>query len=144
MSGRVTRICLYARKWTWLLYAVALFIGTHIPIPEWCDELVTLWDKVIHAGAYFGLGTLMAAAFFQTPPRVPVVPLTLGLLAYAAIDEVLQAFVGRAPDLTDWMSDAAGIMLAMCLSQLIVVAISRHSRVPGSRVGDQTVATVLE
>lgn len=143
MPGSALRICRYARKWTWLLYALALFVGTHIPIPETFDELVTVWDKVIHAGAYFGLGSLTAAAFFQAaPPRVPVVSMTVGLLGYAALDELLQGFVGRSPDPTDWMSDAAGILLAMCLAQLVVVVVFRHHGVPSSCSRDRTVATV--
>ncbi len=98
---------------TWLVYAFALFAGTHMSIPHEFDELVTSWDKLIHAGAYFGLGVLTALAFIHVRLAV-LIPC---LMAYAVIDELLQAFVDRTPDVSDWMSDSAGILLAVLLVQ---------------------------
>jgi hypothetical protein len=67
-------------------------------------------DKLQHFLAYGGLGGVLGFALWTTFPNRRVLPFVVfGVaLVYGALDEVTQAFVGRTPDVDDWLADAAG------------------------------------
>jgi VanZ family protein len=99
----------------WVCYAIALMIATHIPIPEDFGTFVSVYDKLLHAGAYLGLGVLtyLSLMDFRTG-TLAVLPVYVGLLLFAAQDEYLQGFVNRTPDFNDWVSDALATLVALC------------------------------
>ncbi len=102
-------------KLLWLGYLLLLFVATHYPIPEPVARYVSLMDKAIHASAYFGLTVLTAASFLtRRSPVINLLLLGLILSGYGALDEYLQGFVNRSPDVRDWIADSVGIVLG-CL-----------------------------
>jgi len=96
-------------------YWVFLFCVTHFPELQ-LDVPIRAPDKVAHVGA-FGLLAFLFWRFAQTvwyPLSDRFVLAAAGsLLAYAALDEYLQQFVGRSPDLVDWLYDVAGIIVVL-------------------------------
>ena len=102
-----------------VLYWSSLAVGTHLPPDDLPDTGTS--DKVLHFGAFLGLGWLLATVLGQHGrARWRAVPI---LLAYAAVDEWTQPLVGRECELLDWVCDAAGavvgtaaVMLAARLS----------------------------
>jgi VanZ family protein len=85
-------------------------------------------DKVVHALVFVALA--VAGRWAQLPWRV----LGLGLAAYAAVTEVLQATlpIGRDGDVRDWVADVTGIAVGLLLSWL-VVRLAARARPPTPR-----------
>jgi len=97
----------------WFFYATALFLMTHLPVPAPLENMVSTFDKAIHAAAFYVLAMLTLLAFpGKTARKTPSLVLLSALLGYAALDEYLQGFVNRTPDVMDWISDSTGILLA--------------------------------
>jgi VanZ family protein len=96
-------------------YWIFLFCATHFPRLE-LDIPIRAPDKVAHWTA-FGLLTFLFWRFAETLHRPVsrrfVWKAGLALLAYAAVDEYLQQFVGRSTDLTDWVCNGAGIITVL-------------------------------
>jgi VanZ family protein len=94
-----------------LAYWIFLFCLTHFPGLT-IDVPIRAPDKIAHVGA-FGLLAFLFWRFAQTvwhPLSDRFVFVALGgLVAYAAVDELLQQFVGRSTDLVDWACDVVGI-----------------------------------
>ncbi|MEQ8849357.1 VanZ family protein [Botrimarina sp.] len=95
----------------------ALFIGTHLP-RQAVDGQFMLYDKPIHAAAYFGLALLTTvnlrlAGWRMSPLGVAAV--LLMVLTLAAIDELSQPIFGRVCDLADWLADATGAVLGVAV-----------------------------
>jgi VanZ family protein len=93
-------------------YWIALFAATHyprIPIPG----EVPHGDKLVHFTA-FGL----LAFLFRKAVPLGVWPSAAILIAYAALDEWLQQFVGRFTDPIDFVANAAGIVTVLVVLQL--------------------------
>ncbi|MHB8970861.1 MAG: VanZ family protein [Pirellulaceae bacterium] len=92
-----------------LLYWAALMAGTHLPgsaVPA-----TPVSDKSLHFMAFLGLGFLLAWTWTTRRPFLPVGAFVAVLIAvaYAAIDEITQAFIpGRFADVVDWYYDVAG------------------------------------
>ncbi|SFJ47495.1 VanZ family protein [Planctomicrobium piriforme] len=103
----------------WLLYAAALVTATHIPIPDDAIVLVTAYDKLLHGTAFFLLAVFTSIAFLKREsPLTSWVSLCGALLTYAILDEYLQNFVERTPDVADWLCDALGIILGTFVTRL--------------------------
>ncbi len=100
-----------------VIYWLAMFIGTHIPlsVPTVGGKPV---DKYLHFAAYFGLTALLIGVFRCLRVRLRwkhfFIALAL-LVAYAALDEWLQKFVNRSCDAEDFMADSAGVLSALGL-----------------------------
>src|SRR5512143_3634977 len=94
-----------------LLYWAVLFVATHLPPRDLPATHVN--DKLEHATAYFLLSTLLYAGMRVLRPKARGIwwKTALIVLAYGAIDEWTQLFVGRTCDLMDWLADAAGVTL---------------------------------
>ncbi len=105
---RLLWICLLAY---WLL----IFILTHTPAVDL--PAVKVNDKLAHFLAYGMLGGLLYLAGWSANPRRSLQSLALWVwtigLAYGAIDEWLQALVGRDCELGDWLADAVAITIAV-------------------------------
>ena len=89
-------------------------------------------DKVLHAGAYglFGLLCIRATHGGLRPLRL--LPTTLALLlslAYGGFDEWLQSRISwRDSSAADWAADAAGVMLAVAATALLVRLRTRYEQ----------------
>ena len=107
----------------WLLagaYALVLFTCTHLPPAHLPNTHVP--DKIEHFGAYAILGALLAIAAKNSGwRRATLAVIVLGVVA-GAVDEWTQPLVGRFCELNDWLSDAAGVIVAACLVALLLPA----------------------
>ncbi len=100
-------------------YWLLLFFATHyprVPIPGEIPHS----DKLVHFTA-FGVLAFLYWQFARV--RRGVGPRFVGssaavLLAYAALDEYLQQFVGRFTDLMDFVANAAGIVAVLAILEL--------------------------
>ncbi|MCF8503649.1 MAG: hypothetical protein K9G59_01935 [Caulobacter sp.] len=91
--------------------------------------MFSLWDKIEHAGAYFGLTLLGAYAF---PHRL--VRLAISLLLGGIGVEVLQATMafGRQGDPADALANTIGIVVGL----LLALAIRERNRVKSPAGGE--------
>lgn len=106
-----------------VLYWPAIFIATHIPtIPQWVGK-IPLSDKILHFSAYFMLPFLLWYAFSPTKKvswRRPAVWLILAVIVwYGAIDEWLQGYVGRSPDVLDFAANLCGAVTGFIILSII-------------------------
>lgn len=97
-----------------------MFISTHIPLPP--QTLPAGSDKVAHFGAYFGLAVLiclrqLAQGYSLTFKRSTAI--FAAMVAYAAIDELLQIPVGRYADWQDGLADASGALAGLIATWFI-------------------------
>ncbi|WP_222854147.1 VanZ family protein [Fodinicola acaciae] len=78
--------------------------------PEGSDKLVhcLMFAALVFAGAY---------------ARIPLRALAPALVAYGGVAELIQGQIGRDADLWDWLSDSAGIALAVAV---VLFVRSRH------------------
>jgi VanZ family protein len=98
-----------------LVYWVCLFLGTHRPKDSGVD--FSMSDKILHFGAYFGLALLLALAWSLRRPLTirSYAVMSLLLMAYGAMDELLQIPVGRHCDPLDWLADTGGVIAGLTL-----------------------------
>ena len=106
-------------------YWFALFVATHIPLP---DRLIPpKTDKIIHCAAYFVLAVLFSLYFRlrgYTRWRTFCVVLVT-LVIWGAVDEVLQIPIpGRFGDVADVIADAVGTILGAATSLIVIRRVS--------------------
>lgn len=98
----------------WLLtgYWIALFVGTHIPLPKLPGPEGS--DKVLHFGAYFGLQFLLLMWLALRAPLTRAKWATaIGIVfVYGIVDEVMQPYVNRHCDVNDCIADWCGAIIA--------------------------------
>ncbi len=125
------------------VYWVALFIGTHVPVPP--DVLqIAGSDKTLHFLAYLGLSLLIAVCV--RPRGWTYLWLLLGLAAYGALDELLQIPVQRTADVVDWLADVAGVavgLAAYAVGRQALAAIRQRNRAEGQPLQAQSLPDSL-
>ena len=88
-----------------------------------------VWDKVLHAAGYAGLGLLALRAFhggFASPRVAPTLFAASTVILWGISDEFHQSFVpGRSPDVYDVAADAVGATIA-ALSLAVAAALARR------------------
>lgn len=103
-----------------VIYWPAIFIATHIPltIPSLLFEF-RISDKILHFAAYFILVFLL---WFTINPnkkvnwkKAVVWWILLVVVWYGVFDEWLQGYVGRNPNIQDFMADLAGAVAALLI-----------------------------
>ncbi|MCK4753533.1 MAG: VanZ family protein [Planctomycetes bacterium] len=102
-----------------LFYWPGIFIATHIPnVPRWVGQ-VGLSDKILHYLVYLVLTFLL---WFAISPhkkvdwrRATVWWVVLVVVWYGVLDEVLQGYVGRQPDVGDFFADLGGALTGLIL-----------------------------
>lgn len=95
---------------------------------------VGLWDKFQHALTYGVLAALGCVGFAAAGLRMAV---ALGLLAYGAALEALQALVaGRVASGADWLADGVGVA-AGCAALLAAEAAFRRRPTRGRQTGSE-------
>lgn len=106
------------------MYWPAIFIATHIPavnLPSWVGQL-GMGDKTLHFLSYL---VLVSLAWFAVSPYEKVnwfrwkVWLILAVIVwYGAIDEWLQGYVGRDPDVRDFYADLGAALLGLIIMSI--------------------------
>ena len=136
MTPKDARPPAYSRsRWLWLGYWLALFVVMHIPIQPHGMPRVAHLDKVVHFVMYFVLAWL-GGRYFLASGRVSNALILLwasACIAYAALDEWLQQFVGRETSLADWTADVVGVVAAGVVIALTRRRMSRTVRPAGMR-----------
>ena len=108
--------------WALPIYWVALFIATHMPkIPNWVRSS-SIPDYSLHYLAYFCLTFFIwnnLALNEKISWKKPKVWIIISFMVwYCAVDEWLQAYVGRTPQLRDYFADMAGVMSGLLIMTL--------------------------
>lgn len=127
----------WLRRTLWVVlsaYWLLIFILTHTPgadLPK-----VKINDKLEHFLAYGMLGGLLYLTGWAVNPRRPLRSLAIWVwcigLAYGAIDEWLQALVGRDCELDDWLADASAITIAVLVLTAVRWALRRRQAAVGT------------
>ncbi len=103
------------------LYWIALFIATQIP--RQFQFLERGRDKILHFGAFAGLGFLVAlcAAQWWRLTWGNCLRIICVLAAYGALDEYLQGVLTttRKSDWKDWVMDVAGSIAGVLLAAAV-------------------------
>ncbi|HVB37178.1 MAG TPA: VanZ family protein [Vicinamibacterales bacterium] len=101
------------RLWLWL--PPALYMGLIFYLSAQANPLPLLtahvWDKLLHAIEYAGLGVLLLRAFKgeRLPWRTALLLALVLTSLYGASDEWHQSFVpGRDSEIADWYADTTG------------------------------------
>jgi len=107
-----------------VFYWPGIFILTHIPLPSIPSLFdVRLSDKTLHFLAYFVLVFLLWFAInpnTKTNWRKPAVWWILFVVIwYGIFDEWLQRYVGRDPDIIDFLADLSGSVTALALLSVL-------------------------
>ncbi len=105
-----------------LVYWPSLFVLAHIPIPKVVKE-ADMSDKALHALAYFILVFLLwgtVRPYQRVNWRKTTVWLILALVVwYGVMDECLQGYTGRSPDVKDFAADIIGAGASLALLTLL-------------------------
>lgn len=120
--GPAARLKLWAARARTLaiVYFVALFIGTHIPMDS-SEIAPSVSDKLVHFSAYAGLTVLVLAGWELTIGRLEpkhYFAVWLAGVLYGVFDEVSQTPVGRSCDMNDWIADVLGITCGLIAFRL--------------------------
>jgi hypothetical protein len=98
-------------------YWPAIFIATHIPDPGKIVGNAQMSDKTMHFLAYLAL---VSIAWFAVSPfekvnwkKSKVWIILAAIVWYGAFDEWLQKFVGRQPEMLDFITDIAAAFTAL-------------------------------
>ena len=113
-------------------YWCALFVATHVPLPDGLPGAGL--DKLYHAAAYAGLALLLSTVWSLRRPTSwkSYVLVVLLIAAYGALDEWIQMHVpGRSAELLDWTADLLGAVAGAALHWVCAAVIgSRSGSVP--------------
>ena len=121
MTDRKTRFSPSFVGFVWILHWVVLFVAMHTPRQHLPRIDVSGLDKVVHFLGYALLGLFGGA--YARRAKVRQDGLWYGkwfliYALYAATDELLQPFVNRSADITDWMADISGVLVAFIVIHL--------------------------
>ncbi len=101
-----------------IVYLTALFISTHIPVPDWARQM-EMSDKIMHFAGYMVLSLLFwlsisyeaKALWTRFRPWL----LSVILILYGIVDEISQPFMNRSTDIGDFAANLVGIASGMLL-----------------------------
>ena len=97
-----------------IVYWIAIFVGTHLPVVPDVGPRVS--DKTKHFCAYFGLALILCYVSKPGPRWKRFGGIAVLGVCYAAFDEYTQGFVPRRqPDWMDFLADALGVVTAIAL-----------------------------
>lgn len=119
-------------------YTIALTIGSLIKPVQFVVNPFRFMDKLLHAGAYFGLTLLWIFAFvifnwiFIRRRRLSstwraIMVVSLIAIVYGIIIEILQGTMTsyRTPDAWDILANTTGVLLAVLLCSLFINKLER-------------------
>ncbi len=120
------------RRWRllFLLYALALTIGTHWPRLELGSEKNPAPDKLLHLCAFAGLAVLL----WRTGWIRSTLLFAALALSWAALDEVTQGFpgLGRETSWQDLLASSLGVVIAVALRWALAPVGGAASRAVGA------------
>lgn len=111
-------------------YAAFHFVMTHIPPGTVPTPRVR--DKTLHFLSYGLIGGLLYAALWlggATIARAAILVLTITAI-FGALDELLQAPVGRTPEFADWVVDLAAALVAVTCFSLLRAIMRKSDKTP--------------
>lgn len=116
--------------WSLLGYWCLIFTATHVPIST--RGLPRHSDKLAHAAMYAGLSFLLSGWLAVRGKRgLRYYALALAVVvAYGAIDELLQIPAGRHADVNDWLADCAGGLFGLAAMSALSAAVLRKRGEP--------------
>jgi hypothetical protein len=102
-----------------MLYWMAIFVLTHIPmVPSWV-LISGMSDKTMHTVAYFVLTflfwTALSAGTKVSWGRYRVWVTIVFIAVYAVCDELIQKLVHRHPDIMDFSADMLGCIMSLII-----------------------------
>lgn len=97
--------------WPVAAWATGILVATTVPDPGVAGTAGGPVDKIVHGVMYFGLGATIVRALRLSgrSTRGTLVLAFLAATAFAGLDEWHQGWVGRDPELADWIADAVGL-----------------------------------
>ncbi len=100
-------------RWVWLSYWAFLTTVTLVPVPDDIPVAVAKSDKVMHFVLYAVL-TLLGGHVVRKIrlSSYGLLAWGAGYIAFGALNEWLQGFVGRTPSVDDLLADAGGVAVA--------------------------------
>lgn len=131
MRGTVTRPPRSRRLlgFTLICYWIALFVSTHVPLPE--STFPGQSDKLAHFAAYALLAFLFGlwvSSLQRMRARNYVFVFAL-MAAYGIVDELLQTPVGRDTDRYDMLADCIGSIVGL-VALFVTLQMCGRSRRP--------------
>jgi hypothetical protein len=112
--------------WFFIVGTLTLMPGSDIPKVGWLDQIPN-FDKVVHAGLFGGLTFLFCLPYFKSlfSYRQKInhfIRISLAAIVWGITVEFLQKYFvpGRSFDLTDWIADSIGVIIAFWLCKKIV------------------------
>ncbi len=112
-----------------LVFSTILMVFLLLPSDAFPSHKIFSIDKVWHFGSYFLLMLLMILAFKQidgSPKYYKLLAFVMTLLHACTSEWFQQYSPGRTSDITDWVADIVGILLALLLVN-VIQAISEKS-----------------
>ena len=117
--------------WFFIVGTLTLMPGNDVPEVGWLDRIKN-FDKVVHAGLFGGLTFLFCLpyfkSFFSYHQKINYfIRVSLAAIVWGITIEFLQKYFvpGRSFDLTDWIADSIGVLIALWLCIKIVKRIYR-------------------
>ncbi|MEE9294202.1 MAG: VanZ family protein [Phycisphaerae bacterium] len=119
-AGKARRSAVLAGR-LWIVYWVAFFAIMHTPRQHLPHVRVSYIDKVAHVTGYALLG-LLGGAYAQRAGvkrgKAWYAKWLLVYALYAAVDELTQPYVNRSANLSDWVADVIGVVIAFVVVRL--------------------------
>lgn len=112
--------------WFFIVGILTLMPGSDIPKVGWLYQIPN-FDKVVHAGLFGGMTFLFCMPCFKSPfsfyQKVNYfIRISLAAIVWGITVEVIQKYFvpGRSFDLTDWLADSIGVLVALWLCIKII------------------------
>ena len=112
--------------WFFIVGVLTLMPGSDIPKVGWLDKIEN-FDKVVHAGLFGGLTFLFCFPYFKASfsylKKVNYfIRVSLAAIVWGITVEFIQKYfvTGRSFDLSDWVADSVGALIALWLCIKIV------------------------
>ena len=126
------------RRTAWTLtafYAGFHFVMTHIPPPNVPGYHVS--DKTLHFLSYGFLSGCCYLALWLSGMSIRRTALMVLFCtaAFGVFDEILQAPIGRDPELMDWVADVSAAVVAVTCFSIVRLVLAKTGRSPVSPAG---------
>lgn len=112
--------------WFLIVGVLTLMPGSDIPKVGWLDQIPN-FDKVVHAGLFGGIIFLFCMPYFKAPISYRqklnyFIWISSAAIVWGISIELIQKFLvpGRSFDLSDWLADSIGVLIALWLCIKIV------------------------
>lgn len=104
--------------WALVIFILCATPGQYIPSTSWLELLS--FDKWVHAGMFFVLGSLLIISAIKSTRHMPLMLTGIALcIAYGGLLELMQArcFSNRSADWQDFAANSFGCFMALAFSR---------------------------